>query len=420
MKNILFISYDGLTDPLGQSQIIPYLTGLTRYGFQFTILSCEKPLRFALQKNEVAQILKPFPIKWVPIPYHKKPAVLSSIYDVMMLKKKARQLHALEKFDMVHTRPGVPSLIGLWMKKKLGVKFLNDIREFYADSRVDGGMWNKESFFYKKIYAFFKQKENEAVEKSDGIICLTYAAEKIIKQWDIYKKEIPLAVIPCSVDMNLFNPENIDAVLKLKFKKELGINDGDLIISYLGSIGGWYLTNEMMRFCKTISDKIPTAKFLFISPHQHRIIFETAKKFEILKEKIIVTHARRHEVPVLLSFSNYSVFFIKPCYSKLSSSPTKHGEIMAMGVPVITNAGIGDVAQIVAKYNSGMVLKELNEQEFLCAAESISEEIYFDKANIRNGAKEFYNLQSAIEKYRKMYENILLARSKRKNVFTLN
>jgi glycosyltransferase involved in cell wall biosynthesis len=321
---------------------------------------------------------------------------------------------------MVHTRPGIPALIGLWMKKKLGVKFLNDIREFYANSRVDGGMWNKENFFYKRIYTFFKQKENEAVEKSDGIICLTYAAEKIIKQWDIYKKEIPLAVIPCSVDINLFNPENIDAGLKLNFKKELGINDGDLIISYLGSIGGWYLTNEMMRFCKTISDKIPTAKFLFISPHQHRIIFETAKKFEILKEKIIVTHARRHEVPVLLSFSNYSVFFIKPCYSKLSSSPTKHGEIMAMGVPVITNAGIGDVAQIVAKYNSGMVLKELNEQEFLCAAESISEEIYFDKANIRNGAKEFYNLQSAIEKYRKMYENILLARSKRKNVFTLN
>lgn len=410
MKNILFISYDGLTDPLGQSQIIPYLTGLTRHGFRFTILSCEKPLRFAQQKNEIVQILKPFPIKWVPIPYHKKPPVLSSVYDVIMLKRKARQLHALEKFDMVHTRPGVPVLIGLWMKKKFGVKFLNDIREFYADSRVDGGMWNKENFFYKKIYEFFKQKETEAVNESDGIVCLTYAAEKIIKQWPHYKKEIPLEVIPCSVDMRLFDPEKINAGLKLKFKKELRINDDDLIISYLGSIGGWYLTGEMMRFYKILSDKIPAAKFLFISPHQHGIIFETAKKFGIPKEKIIVTHAQRHEVPVLLSFSNYSVFFIKPCYSKLSSSPTKHGEIMAMGIPIITNAGVGDVAEIVAKYNSGMVLKELNEQGFLGAAELISQGISFDKTHIRNGAKEFYDLQSAIEKYLKIYEEILFER----------
>ncbi|HEV2830333.1 MAG TPA: hypothetical protein VGW31_00005, partial [Hanamia sp.] len=278
MKNILFISYDGLTDPLGQSQVIPYLIGLCNYGYRFTILSCEKPSRFAQQKNDVGEILKPFPIKWVPIPYHKKPPVLSSVYDVMMLKRKARQLHALEKFDMVHTRPGVPALIGLWMKKKLGIQFLNDIREFYADSRVDGGMWNKENFFYKRIYQFFKQKENEAVEKSDGMVCLTHAAEKIIKQWPCYKKEISLEVIPCSVDIDIFDPEKTDSILKAKYKEALDIKDDDFIISYLGSIGGWYLTNETMRFCKVLSDKIPSAKFLFISPHQHEIIFKTAKK----------------------------------------------------------------------------------------------------------------------------------------------
>ena len=42
-KKILFITYDGLTDQLGQSQILPYIKGLSKMGFQFTILSCEKP-----------------------------------------------------------------------------------------------------------------------------------------------------------------------------------------------------------------------------------------------------------------------------------------------------------------------------------------------------------------------------------------
>jgi glycosyltransferase involved in cell wall biosynthesis len=406
-KNILFISYDGLTDPLGQSQIIPYLIGLTKFGYQFTILSCEKPEKFKKYKNEVESILKPYHIKWTPIRYHKKPPVLSSVYDVMMLKKKAKQLHARERFDMVHTRAGVPALIGLWMKKTLGVRFLNDIREFYADGRVDGGMWNTKYFIYKVIYNFFKKKEDEEVRYSDGMVCLTFAAERIIQQWPHYKEEVPLEVIPCSVDMDLFDPQKIEISLKEKFKTDLGIKENDFIITYLGSIGGWYLTEEMMQFCRILSDKISAVKFLFISPHQHDIILKTAQKAGIAKEKIIVTHAQRNDVPVLLSLSNYSIFFIKPCYSKLSSSPTKHAEIMAMGIPVITNAGIGDVAGIIEKYKSGIVLSKLNETEFLQAAESISKGISFDNNKIRNAAKEFYDLQKAIFKYQKIYKEIL-------------
>ena len=42
MKRVLYISYDGLTDPLGQSQILPYLQHLAKESYQFTILSFEK------------------------------------------------------------------------------------------------------------------------------------------------------------------------------------------------------------------------------------------------------------------------------------------------------------------------------------------------------------------------------------------
>jgi glycosyltransferase involved in cell wall biosynthesis len=396
-----------MTDPLGQSQVIPYLTGLTAYGYQFTILSCEKKKRYFLHKDEIEKLLKSFPIKWFPIFYHKKPPVLSSVYDVYQLKKEAKQLYTKEKFDMVHTRPGVPALIGLWMKEELGVKFLNDIREFYADSRVDGGIWNSKSFLYKRIYHFFKQKENEAVERSDGIVCLTYTAEKIIKQWGQYKKNMPLTVIPCSVDMNLFDREKVNMIQKSKFKNELNIQEDDFIISYLGSIGSWYLTNQMMQFFKIINDKIPATKFLFISPNEHETVMQAAHRFGLPANKIIVKQAARNETPALLSFSKYSVFFIKPCYSKQSSSPTKHGEIMAMGIPVITNDGVGDVANIVEKYQSGIVLKELNEKEFNSVANIINEGTTFDEHNIRTGALEYYSLTNAIEKYKNIYKKII-------------
>ena len=415
-KNILFISYDGMTDPLGQSQVIPYLVGLTTYGYQFTILSCEKEDRFTSQKISVEKILQSYPIKWAPITYHKNPPVVSSIYDIMMLKRKVRELHSLEKFDMVHTRPGVPALIGLWMKKKLGVKFLNDIREFYADSRVDGGMWNINNFLYKTIYKYFKRKEEEEVKMSDGIVCLTHAAEKIIRGWPQYEKEIILEVIPCSVDMKLFDPGKIGGKEKEALNEELNIHENDFIISYLGSIGGWYLTNEMMQFCKIISDEIANSKFLFISPHQHDTIYQKALQFGIAKEKIIVKNAQRHEVPLLLSLSRYSVFFIKSCYSKQSSSPTKHGEIMAMGIPVITNAGVGDVAEIVEKYQSGFVIKKLDQENFTQYPQKIFS-ASFDSKKIRDGACEFYSLENAVQKYQKVYDHILEEELNRSTIY---
>jgi glycosyltransferase involved in cell wall biosynthesis len=407
IKKILFLSYDGMTDPLGQSQVIPYLSGLTKAGYEFTILSCDKPEKYSTQKEYVQNLIAPFPIQWVSIPYHKKPPVLSSLYDFFKLKKAAKQLHAADKFDLVHTRPGLPTIIALYLKQKYGVKFLDDVRGFWPDERVDGGMWNLNNPLFKLIYSFFKSNEYKCLQNADYVTCLTYAARKEMHTWkNVANQPIPIEVIPCSVDLELFDPDTIDSSLKEKFKKELTISNDDFIISYLGSIGGWYLTDEMMRFCKRLNDKIPNAKFLFISSNGHDEIAAAAAKYGIPGDKFIVKYAKRHEVPVLLSFSRYSVFFIKPCYSKISSSPTKHGEIMAMGIPVITNAGVGDVEEIVTKYAGGYVVKDFSDATFDSVINKILVGNSFNSETIRNGAKDFYALETAVERYRNVYAKI--------------
>ncbi len=406
-KKILFISYDGMTDPLGQSQVIPYLQGLSKAGFKIFLLSCEKKQVYLQNKAIIQQLLDTSKITWIPLNYTKKPPVFSTLLDIYKLRRAAKKIHRENKLDMVHTRPGIPALVGLWMKKTMGVKFLNDIREFYADSRVEGGMWNTKVPVYFSVYNFFKKKEAEAVAKNDGIVCLTYAAESIIKEWKEYKADIPLEVIPCSADLQLFDPAAINENEKEHLKQELNINKDDFIISYLGSVGGWYLVDEMMQFCKMLSDKIPATKLLFISPHRHEEIKLAAEKAGIEANKIIIKKASRQQVPLLLSLSQYSVFFIRPCYSKQSSSPTKHGEIMAMGIPLITNSGVGDVETIVHRYHSGFVIDEFNEDEFNRASLKIAAGEHYDKEGIRLGAEAFYSLETAIEKYISIYNRIL-------------
>ena len=42
MAKVLYFSYDGLLDPLGQSQIVPYVSAISAAGHYVTIVSYEK------------------------------------------------------------------------------------------------------------------------------------------------------------------------------------------------------------------------------------------------------------------------------------------------------------------------------------------------------------------------------------------
>ena len=55
MKHVLYLSYDGMTDPLGQSQVLPYIIGLSQEGFQFTLISFEKKDRYESHKHIIEQ-----------------------------------------------------------------------------------------------------------------------------------------------------------------------------------------------------------------------------------------------------------------------------------------------------------------------------------------------------------------------------
>ena len=123
-------------------------------------------------------------------------------------------------------------------------------------------------------------------------------------------------------------------------------------------------------------------------------------------EKIKVTDAQRNEVQVLLSLSDYSVFY-KIVLLQTSFFPTKHGEIMAMGIPVITNSGVGDVADIVKKYNSGIVLEKLTGDDYLKTAQFLSKEDPFERSAIREGAKDYFAIENAVKGYRNIYDLIL-------------
>src|SRR5690606_40314730 len=125
----LYLSYDGLTDPLGQSQIIPYLEGLSKKGHKIHVVSFEKPHAFHHLNQVVNEKLIKANIQWHPQIYHKSPPVFSTLWDLFKMGQTVRKLHKKYNYQIVHCRSYITSLVGLAMKRKYKVKFLFDRSE---------------------------------------------------------------------------------------------------------------------------------------------------------------------------------------------------------------------------------------------------------------------------------------------------
>jgi hypothetical protein len=113
--------------------------------------------------------------------------------------------------------------------------------------------------------------------------------------------------------------------------------------------------------------------------------------------------ARRNEVPAALSLSSASIFFIKPVFSKRASSPTKQGEIMGMGIPIICNSGIGDTDAVIEQYGCGAIVDLSDPQSALRVIADMNGLLSIPSERIRKGAREFYSLESGIAKYEGIY-----------------
>jgi glycosyltransferase involved in cell wall biosynthesis len=403
-KKILFISYDGMTDPLGQSQVLPYIIGLSRQGYEFTILSCEKPERYEKNKSTISALLSAEGIEWETIPFTTKPPIIAKYIDIASLRRKAIKLQRKNQFDMVHCRSYIAADIGVMLKKKYGIKYFFDMRGFWVDERVDGGLWNMKNPLYKAAFEYYKYKEGEYINNADYIISLTEAGKYEIQQWKSYANN-PIGVIPCSADFNLFSLTSLTE--KQKARKELGISDESLVLSYLGSIGTWYLLDEMLEFFGELKKTYTNAIFLFITPEKPAYIIQKAKQKFIKEEDLIIRFALRSEVPVLTKASDINISFIKPSYSKIASSPTKLGEVLAMGIPVICNSRVGDVKQIIEQTVSGITLEEFSKESYKEAIEKIPDLLEKDAVRIREKAFLYYDLNKAIKDYTSYYQTLL-------------
>jgi len=399
---VLYISYDGLLEPLGESQVVAYLERLAKRGRRMMLLSFEKPNDAADRSrfSAMQERLSVSGIEWKPLRYHKRPSLFATAYDVARGVTVAFNLVRRGQVRLIHARGYVASLIALAMRRLCGVKFLFDMRGFWADEKVDGGHWAQGSLLYRVT----KFCERSFFESADGIVSLTEAGVESFESLGYNLQQgVPVVVIPTCTDLARFHPGSKDPELVSR----LGLQ-GRVVIGCTGTVSNWYLRQSMLDCLASLAQKDDRLRFLMVTREDHRMLLADAERAGLAQERLVLTQVPYAMMPHYVRLIDVGLFFIKPCFAKKGSSATKLGEFLATGVPVVINDGVGDSGLIVKRHGVGVVLPGVEPADFVAAGEGIK--WMLDDPDIarrcRETAERYFDLEAGVRRYDDIYTRL--------------
>jgi glycosyltransferase involved in cell wall biosynthesis len=406
-RRVLFISYNGMLEPLGQTQVLPYLRELARRGVKFTLLSFEKSNAFTAEGERNCAALKrellEQGIEWHWLRYHQRPSLPATIFDVLKGIRFASRLVQRNNIELVHARSYIPATIALALKRKFGIKMIFDIRGLMAEEYVDARHWPEGGLRYRVT----KATERRILAGTDAVVTLTDRIWPIIKEWEGLKgRNVPHAVIPCCVDLSLFTFKEQE---RAKLRAELDLEDRFTFV-YSGSLDGWYLTEEMADFFASVVRKRNDAHLLWLTTGSRERVRQLMSARGISADHFSIRTVPPKEMPSYLAAGDVGLSFIKRCFSKLASSPTKNGEYLACGLPIVINAGIGDSDSLVDESQAGVLIDNFDEHDFDAAWTAIQELVNDPniQAKARAAAEKVFDLNSVgAERYARLYEALL-------------
>src|SRR5260221_2074401 len=394
-----------MLDPLGQSQVIPYLKELSRAGVRFTLLSFERPHAFTpagvAQCSALQSELAQSEIDWHWLRYHQTPSLPATSYDVWAGARYASRLVRSKKVEMDQPRSHIRATVALRLKRRFDVKMIFDVRGLMAEEYADAGHWRKDSVAYRLT----KSMEGRAFAAADGVVTLTEKIWPVIKQWDSLRThEVAHEVIPCCADLELFSFSQAD---RSRRRDELALQDRFVVV-YGGSIDGWYLTESMADFFVTMRKQRSKAHFLWLTPSRHQRVHDLMSTRGLGESDYTVLASNSRDMPSYLSAGDAGLAFIKPCFSKLASSPTKYAEYLGCGLPLIINAGVGDSDVLITREKVGALVHDFSEPEYASASALIDDLAGYPeqtRRRTREVAQRLFDVRTVgVQRYGRLYE----------------
>ena len=393
-KKVLYLSYTGMLEPLGRSQVLAYLSRLSNE-YEFTIISFEKKQDY-LNTSEVAKLMaecEQFGIKWQPKVYHKRPKVVSTLWDMLILFYSAFINSYNGKADLVHCRSYITGAVGLLSGIFTRVPFLFDMRALLPEELVDAKRVKAGSLLHKSICMF----ERLLLKHSAAVVSLTHAAVPyLIKQYPFLCKE-KFTVIPTCVDLTRFD----NVTPQLEHSSAIGTM-GTLV-------SGWYHLDWLAKTLQLSQDVFGIQPIKIITRDDPKFILNELNSHGGSAIEVDIFSASLDDVQARIRELRFGILFFTSGTSKLGSAPTRMAEFLACGIPILGNRGVGDMASIIEKYNIGVVIESNDDSEIkrgLLAMKVLleDEQLAIKK---KKAAQDIFSADIGANKYGMIYKSIV-------------
>jgi glycosyltransferase involved in cell wall biosynthesis len=392
----IYISYWSLLDPLCQSQSLPYLFMLAREGYRLGLITFEqRRWRMSLEEQKVKQEeLWSRSIDWHPLSYHKRPPVLSTLYDIGVGSFAAARLARRSGAGFMHGRSSVSCGVAAVAAKLAGTRLFVDADGPLSQEYVDAGVW-KEGSIGHRLTAWGERK---SIESADVVAVLTKHRRAEVSPW---LSGTPIHILPCAVDLEQFRPLPAD---RERLRRDLGLVG--TVFVYVGKAGGWYDTEGMVAFLTAAREVFQPITLLVLTREDSSLLAELCDEANL---ELVTRSAQPSEVPEYLSAADVGLCFRHRFPSQLSCSPIKSAEYLACGLPVVSTSGCGDYDELIEAERVGIVVKSESAAEYLTAAKDLERLLAEDAVGerCRSTARRFLGLKEVVApRYSEIYRRM--------------
>lgn len=265
------------------------------------------------------------------------------------------------------------------------------MRGFWADERVDGGIWKNNSLLYKLAKWF----ESKFIINADHIVSLTKSAINEIKKFEYIDCNMPpYSVISTCTNLEMFTHQPN--------------KNKNFTLGYVGSVGTWYDFDSVIVAFLELLKIIPDATLFIVNQNEHEYISNQLHKNNVSMNRYRLVSANHSEVPLLMNQMDAGIFFINQLFSKTASAPTKLGEFLGCGIPCLTNNKIGDMQAIIENENVGVSIPDFSQENIKAGIQDlidITQTPNISKQCVRTSNK-YFSLKNGVNRYDEIYSSL--------------
>jgi glycosyltransferase involved in cell wall biosynthesis len=399
-SSILYLSLDGMLEPLGRSQVLSYLYPLSDSGFRFAIISLEREQDInAAAVSRLTRELSEHGIEWRWDRFHQG-GIRPALRNLRNLLRNARELSSRGNFALVHARSFLPAAVARILKSTNGTPYVFDLRGYWVEEKAAEGAWVTN----RVTFRLAKWLERHLLDQAAGVVTLTALHAADIPRNTSHK--IPSTVIPTCTDYELFtrqaDQDDIPADVLARLR-------GKLVIGIVGSIRSTsYRTREALQLFAEIRRLRSDAHLLCLTRQLEQMTL-FLRDAGIPDSDFTLLSIDHEQMPAYMTLIDWALLLLSQSDAKRGSMPTKLAEFFASEVRIVLYGCNSEVADHVRNCGAGMVLKDLSREDLKRAAHQITSipRSSDSTARARTLTRLHFGLESGVRKYEELFHRVL-------------